>query len=210
MSLRLESKWSATSRNLTEITDLLLQEDYHVLYPARRIYSVYYDGIMMPEYWRGEEGIVPRKKHRIRWYHRMDGYRNGANYEVKITGVDGRLKFSSPVGSDPASHHPEVAEMRKLIYARRILPLSLVTYVRRYFGHDSGRRFTVDHDLTYHRVLTFDRHGLKTGFVARDEHLAFELKAPYETDDQNFAESVPMMRVRFSKFARSLERLAIV
>jgi len=210
MSTRLETKWAASASSLPRIANLLLSEGYYVLYPARRIFSVYYDGDRVPEYWRGEEGVVPRKKHRIRWYHSLDGYREKSSYEVKITAVDGRRKFSARVDENAKGRHPEIVTMLRLIESREISPLSLVNYVRRYFGHESGRRFTVDHDITYRRVLKFDSRMLNAGSAARDEDLALELKAPYEIPDLNFSETVPMTRVRFSKYSRSIERLSIV
>jgi hypothetical protein len=200
----------ASSSYLARISQLLIDEGYRVLYPARRIFSVYYDHERFPEYWRGEEGVVPRKKLRVRWYHNQIGFLEKASFEVKITGVDGRLKYTAPVDCFESDLATEVIEMRRLIDSRQVLPRSLVSYVRRYFSDDSGRRFTVDHDITYRTVHSFNMTSLLLGTAARDDSLALELKAPYATSDLNFAETVPMTRIRFSKFSRSLEHLQMV
>ena len=200
----------ANASHLARISHMLIDEGYRVLYPARRIFSVYYDHERFPEYWKGEEGVVPRKKLRIRWYHNQFGYLDKASFEVKITGVDGRMKFAAPIDSADGGLASEIADMRRLIDSRQVRALSLVSYVRRYFSDYAGRRFTVDHDITYRSVHSFDMNSLLLGTVARDDSLALELKAPYATDDISFAETVPMTRIRFSKFSRSLEHLQMV
>lgn len=210
MSTRIEVKWSAHASYLSRISQLLKDKGYDCLYPARRIFSVYYDGFNTPEYWRGEEGIVPRRKRRIRWYHSRDGFKQGAKYEVKISGTDGRLKFSAPTIMTAPPSSPEVLKMREMIATKRISPLVLVSYVRRYFGDDSGKRFTVDHDITYRRVHAFDLQRLNLGGAVRDDMLAMEMKADDTVSNMNFAEAIPMTRIRFSKFSRSLEALNIV
>ena len=209
MISRIEVKWAAHSSYLERIGRLLKDEGFNCLYPARRIFSVYYDAFNAPEYWRGEEGVVPRRKRRIRWYHSYSGYKQDATYEVKISGTEGRLKFTGDTRiSVPMS--PEVVAMREMIATQRISPLTLVSYVRRYFGHDSGKRFTVDHDITYRRVHRFDLETLSVGATVRDDMLALEMKAEDTIPNMNFAEAVPMTRIRFSKFARSLEALHMV
>ena len=91
MSSRIEIKWSAHANSLDRIGRMLTDEGYTCLYPGRRIFSVYYDAYNHPEYWRGEEGVVPRRKRRIRWYHSSEGSRPDAGYEVKISGAGGRF-----------------------------------------------------------------------------------------------------------------------
>jgi hypothetical protein len=210
MSSRIEIKWSAHASFLDRIAQLLTDEGYNCLYPARRIFSVYYDAFNHPEYWRGEEGVVPRRKRRIRWYHSSDGFRNEARYEVKISGTDGRLKFTGAADEINYKSPPEILRMREMISSRLINPQAMVSYVRRYFGHCSGRRFTVDHDITYRKVHRFDLKSLSLGTAVRDEFLALEMKADNTVPNLDFAEAVPMTRVRFSKFSRSLEELNIV
>ena len=206
---RIEVKWAAHSSYSDRIGKLLKDEGYSCLYPARRIFSVYYDAFNAPEYWRGEEGVVPRRKRRIRWYHSCSGFKQDAQYEVKISATDGRLKFAgSTKNVVPASQ--EVLIMRELIATQRIRPLSLVSYVRRYFGDHSGKRFTVDHEITYRRVHRFDLQTLTLGATVREDMLALEMKAEDTVANMNFAEAIPMTRVRFSKFSRSLEALNIV
>jgi hypothetical protein len=210
VTIRIETKWAARAADLPRISTMLIADGYEVLFPARRIFSVYYESDRLPEYWRGEEGIVPRRKRRIRWYHSRDGYLERANYEVKITGTDGRLKFSGPTIAGEIEHHSEIVRMQGLIRDRIIRPLTLVNYVRRYFGDSSGRRFTVDHDITYRHVHQFDLKTLALGRTVRDECLAIELKAAHQVSNLNYSETVPLTRTRFSKFSRSLECLSLV
>ena len=210
MSSRIEIKWSAHANNLDRIGRMLTDEGYTCLYPGRRIFSVYYDAYNHPEYWRGEEGVVPRRKRRIRWYHSSEGFRQDARYEVKISGADGRLKFTGDPNEINHRSPPEIQEMRSLISSRCINPQAMVSYVRRYFGHPSGRRFTVDHDITYRKVHRFDLKSLALGAAVRDEFMALEMKAENTVPNLDFAETMPMTRVRFSKFSRSLEALNIV
>ena len=71
--------------------------------------------------------------------------------------------------------------------------LTLVNYVRRYFGHSSGQRFTVDNDITYRHFHHFDLKALARGRVVRDECLAIELNVAHQLSNLNYSETVSVV-----------------
>ena len=68
MSFRIEEKINLHKNNLFYIKDWLLKNESKVLFPTRIISSVYYDNDNFDMYQNSIEGVVPRKKIRIRFY----------------------------------------------------------------------------------------------------------------------------------------------
>ena len=83
---RFEIKFDVTNVNLSKILST-----FHLsyLYPQRMITSIYYDTKNIKYFNDSEEGIIPRRKVRIRSYDNQIS----SNLEVKETMVDYRKKF---------------------------------------------------------------------------------------------------------------------
>lgn len=205
MIVRSELKWATRAGNVHEILRHLSSIGARPLYRARRIFSVYYDTLDFTNYRKGEEGTVPRHKLRVRWYGHLHGYRDDANYEFKVTGTDGRFKYTGAVSKGLEDAPPEFRNVADQIRQKRMVPLTLVHYVRRYFQGAAGMRFTLDQDITYAQTHHFDTQSLVVGARHRDDWLAFELKTPNEKEFLDFGNEFPFSRSRFSKYARSIE-----
>ena len=61
-------------------------------HPSRQVNSIYFDTPKLDFYTASEEGILPRKKIRIRWYNENT---NKVFKETKISSIEGRYKFNS-------------------------------------------------------------------------------------------------------------------
>ena len=113
------------------------------LYPDRKIISCYFDTIDHQLFWDSEEGLLPRKKVRIRWYN------DDLNYtkEIKISSIEGRYKYI-----DHSSNYDsttDIAKVRIFDTDHGILfPSLIVTYFRQYYEY-SGLRLTFDSNISY-------------------------------------------------------------
>ena len=68
MTFRIEEKVIIYKNNLYEVKKWISKNDYCLLYPKRIIKSLYFDNSSTDMYKDSEEGCVPRKKIRIRYY----------------------------------------------------------------------------------------------------------------------------------------------
>ena len=89
MSFRKEKKYRLTFSELSFVKKKLFQSGMSSLYPARIVNSCYFDTHDLKLFSESEEGVLPRKKIRIRWYDK----KNNFSKEVKISSIEGRFKY---------------------------------------------------------------------------------------------------------------------
>ena len=90
MSFRNEKKYRLSYGDLYELKSQLISVGMKKLYPDRQINSEYLDTKELKMFSDSEEGVLPRKKIRIRWY--KD--KSVQNLETKISSIEGRFKKS--------------------------------------------------------------------------------------------------------------------
>ena len=88
MSFRKEFKFRVTNNDLILIKKRLLSDTMSVLYPSRRVNSIYFDTKCLKMFTESEEGTLPRKKIRLRWYNDDEN----KSLEKKISALEGRYK----------------------------------------------------------------------------------------------------------------------
>jgi hypothetical protein len=202
---RSELKWGIRPESAVEIMRELRDQGASVLFPARRIFSVYYDDQRLKNFVLGEEGVVPRTKTRVRWYDSLVGYQDDPKLEYKVTGTNSRRKMTSSLGDRQLDEHADLIGVKQKVRQKQLVPVTLVTYVRRYYQIGDSARFTLDEDISYARVYSFDLLSLKIGPRLRDSWMVFEMKTPNETEFLDIGDEFPASRSRFSKYARSIE-----
>ena len=89
MSFRSETKFRLSYGDKYLLKSNLLSLGMKQLYPSRLINSQYFDTEKLQMFFDSEEGIVPRKKIRVRWYHE----KHEKNLETKISSIEGRFKI---------------------------------------------------------------------------------------------------------------------
>ena len=94
---RFEIKFDASDIKLNKITSGL--KLIH-LYPQRKIISIYYDTNKLNFFNDSEEGIVPRRKIRLRFYNDS----NSSNLEIKETRNDFRKFMFKNVNAKNLNH----------------------------------------------------------------------------------------------------------
>ena len=90
MSFRIEEKLYIKSEHLIDFKQFLIERSAKQLYQPRRIKSLYFDNLNFDMYNDSIEGMVPRKKIRIREYPNTSD--KNFYLEIKNSSVEGRFK----------------------------------------------------------------------------------------------------------------------
>ena len=195
LSFRIEEKIVVTTNELFGVRERLGREGMTELFPARVIRSVYFDSRTNGMFVDSEEGSLPRKKLRIRTY---DGSTSGANFETKISSVEGRFKTTKKLTGDDRDRLIEngIVDSRYGLCDPRVE----ISYTRKYYQL-SGVRITFDTNIRYRR---------QNSLIEASESLnVMEIKAPAEAPSDFLLRLVAEPRRRFSKFSRAFSLTGI-
>jgi len=190
MSFRKEKKFRLTKYDLDSLRNKLLLQGMEPLYEKREIKSLYYDSKLYSMYHDSEEGLLPRKKIRVRWYNDI----RKASKEVKISSFEGRFKTSEFI--DVTSQNSLPINLNDPYYGI-IFPSLLVSYTREYFAFES-MRITFDSDIKYFN------HRLDQNIPFTDEEHVMEIKVGIDVSDDYIESLIKLPTSRFSKYSRGL------
>ncbi len=162
------------------------------LYPARKINSCYFDNKNLDLFHESEEGILPRKKIRFRWYNSEPIY----FIESKISSLEGRFKTSKPTS------HVEQKNIFKLEIKDQkygiLKPELLVSYERSYFKL-GNLRITFDENIKYKNI----NHHSKISYL--DKESVMEIKTNIDITDEYIEGLLSSSNERFSKYSRGVK-----
>ena len=164
------------------------------LYEARMISSTYFDNKNFDCYKDSQEGLLPRKKLRIRNYPNTDVIK--FNEEIKTSSIEGRFKISNALTPKATSSLMRFG-IKDKIYGV-CYPVLLVSYMRTYYTYDKVR-ITFDTDITY------VNHSNK--FLLKDPETVIEIKAEDIYTKQYLEDLISIPRRRFSKYSRGVEKV---
>ena len=91
MSFRLEKKFTLDTRKYDEFIRYINTIDAKKIYNSRKVFSTYFENDFFSSFKQSEEGVVPRKKIRIRSYNTND-HSVVSKLEIKISAEDSRFK----------------------------------------------------------------------------------------------------------------------
>jgi SPX domain protein involved in polyphosphate accumulation len=183
--LRQEQKYFL---NFNELSNVINYFDAFSTFSPRIVNSIYFDSHDLVYYHFGDEGVVPRKKIRFRWYGNCHNYPNKGNLEVKETHEHFKQKQSLPFNFKKFNNLIDYANT----FSNHIInPKCQVTYERQYFMNSLGVRFTYDYNIRFKDLNT-------KAFIHYPDNI-FEIK--YDGYDKNLYQSVLGDRLtRFSKY----------
>tara|TARA_B100000886_G_scaffold325554_1_gene271216 strand:- start:475 stop:1068 length:594 start_codon:yes stop_codon:yes gene_type:complete len=190
MSFRKERKYRLSKFEFEILKNDLFCRGMHTLYNKRKIHSLYYDTIMMDMFKDSEEGVVPRKKLRIRWY----GHPNEANIETKISSIEGRFKISTP------KRFLSFEDLPKKIIDQNygtLTPSLLVSYDREYFLLNKMR-------ITFDSLIKYKNYRHLKSVECEDKEHVMEIKVSAYTSNDYVETIIPYATSRFSKYSRGL------
>tara|TARA_Y100000996_G_C22461755_1_gene618372 strand:+ start:197 stop:790 length:594 start_codon:yes stop_codon:yes gene_type:complete len=194
LSFRIEDKLYIKNENLIDFKHFLNTHSSKRLHKPRVIESLYFDNQNLQTYNDSIEGMVPRKKIRIRNYPSSDDHKY--YYEIKNSSVEGRYKTRKIIDKKAFEEIKKVG-----IFDEQYglcLPKIYVKYLREYFKVKDVR-ISVDTNIQY--------RDYKTNFQISDDRVIAELKTSINKDVDELIKDFPIQRIRFSKYCFGMEKL---
>lgn len=160
------------------------------LYDDRKVNSIYFDNLYHSSFSDSEEGTLPRKKIRFRWY---DENNEKIQLEVKTSSVEGRFKTSEILTLSKFNWH----KSHGLLDNRygNCHQSTLVSYERSYYVIE-GLRLTFDQNISY--------LNLRNGIEYKESEVVFEIKTGVDISDDFIFGILYGKDRRFSKYSRSI------
>ena len=188
MSYRKELKYRLSYSDLNILKNSLYKDGLIKLYPSRKILSKYFDTDNLKMFNDSEEGLLPRKKIRVRWYENN----TDKNLETKISSIEGRFKTSNKLIDYKSSQFNFIDND----YGK-IFPSVLISYKREYFSM-KGLRITFDSDINYEnlRILCSNNYS--------DPECVMEVKTDVIISEDYITKIIPFPTSRFSKYSRAI------
>jgi len=190
MSFRKEIKFRLSKYDFDLLKNNLLLKGMQPLYKKRNINSLYYDTQTLRMFNDSEEGLLPRKKIRIRWYNDI----TFAKMEVKISSVEGRFKTTTMNGLSSQSFMPK--NFFDTDYGT-LTPSLLVSYTREYFTLNSMR-------LTFDSSIKYINYRQSQSIKYQENECVMEIKVFPHISDDYIKRIIPWSTSRFSKYCRGL------
>lgn len=190
MSFRKEKKYRLTTFDYHMLQNLLFKKGMQRLYEKRVVNSIYYDTSSLDMFHQSEEGELPRKKIRIRWYNNDKKF----SLEKKTSSIEGRYKSNCSLNCNAKDKLPftllddNYGKLTQSLY---------VFYERLYFTIEKVR-ITFDLNIGYKNL----RQNLNNIF--EDPERVMEVKTSIFTSEDFIESIIPIQITRFSKYSRGI------
>ena len=197
MSFRLEKKFTLDTRKYDEFIRYINTIEAKKIYNSRKVFSTYFENDFFSSFKQSEEGVVPRKKIRIRSYNTND-HSVVSKLEIKISAEDSRFKKVERIKSN---HQIEKLLSRGFIDRNYGLckPLLNVSYEREYYQ-------LTDHRITIDKNISYCNFKKKKNFF-KEPLSIIEFKSD-TTKDINLYDNILTSPIsRFSKYCRGMNKV---
>ena len=196
MSFRIEEKLKVADSKIFQLRDWITKNMGVTLYPSRTINSIYFDNQDYTMYNQSIEGVLPRKKIRLRVYGKEFSPNKSINKEIKISSVEGKYKISELVQNPSKLLNFGIYDNNYGL----CIPVLNVLYERSYYKI-KNIRLTIDEKIIYRKIAnrkisepsTFDKYNI------------VELKCNSKKSISLLSNNFPFERTRFSKYTRGIE-----
>ena len=199
MKFRFEEKIKLDSKKIFFFKKWLNENKAQNIYPNREVYSIYFDNKEFQTHQDSIEGVVPRKKIRLRTYNFISENVNNFNLEIKKTLPFGRLKDSQSLKKNNIL-------LRNGLFLSDYgwcYPRIIVKYVRSYYQL-SKIRVTLDSNIAFKK---FNSKNKKIFFFNNFELVVAELKANSIDHINEINNKLQFEKTRFSKYCYGIEAL---
>ena len=192
MSFRVEEKILVNENDNFLVKKFLKLNSAKKLYNPRIVKSLYFDNNSFDMFHNSEEGIVPRRKIRIRSYPKFN---NKYFLEIKISSVEGRFKKSK-----------EISDIQFLEFIKNGIfdkqyghckPKIYVKYLREYYMI-KNTRITYDKDIEYLNV--------QQRILGKENSKVLELKQNKDKSVDELFLDFPFSRIRYSKYCFGINK----
>jgi hypothetical protein len=191
MSFRVEEKLNIDKKNIDSFKAWIIENHGIKIFPDRKIVSEYFDNEQLDMHYEGEEGIVPRKKIRIRHYLSKDNKIKDYFLEKKINSIEGRFKISKKIHNYKNILKKGFIEPSYGVCKAKVR----VEYMRSYFK-------IFDVRLTFDRDIAYSKFNSK--LKKKDDSIIVEIKSQNLNFINHIQQRFPFNRIRFSKYSRAI------
>ena len=192
MSFRVEEKILVNENDNFLVKKFLKLNSAKKLYNSRVVKSLYFDNNSFDMFQNSEEGIVPRKKIRIRSYPKFN---NKFFLEIKISSVEGRFKKSNEISDTQC-----LELIKNGIFDKQYghcKPKIYVKYLREYYVM-KNTRITYDKDIEYLNV--------QQRILGKENSRVLELKPNKDKNTDELFLDFPFSRIRYSKYCFGINK----
>ena len=199
MSFRVEEKILVNENNNFLVKKFLKLNFLKKLYNPRVVKSLYFDNDSFDMFQHSEEGIVPRKKIRIRTYGSFDFLRSKSPYslEIKMTREHQRLKKTiNNIEYNSLINDGYYDKKYGFCYEKVD-----VSYNREYYLVDDIR-VTIDKDIQYNQI---NLNKISSINVKYEKKYVLEIKTDIKKNITFLLNNFDFPRSRFSKYERAIQ-----
>ena len=195
MSFRIEEKLYIKKEHLVDFKIFLKNNLSKKLFQKRIIRSLYFDSMNLDMYNDSIEGLVPRKKIRIRQY--LSGDDKNLYLEIKNSSVEGRFKTRKIITENEKLQLTKSGHFDSQYGV--CIPNFFVKYDREYLKI-ADVRISIDTNLVYRDFYTNRLHN--------DNKVIVEIKTSILKNQDDLIRDFPFQRIRFSKYCYAVENLS--
>ncbi len=189
MSFRNERKYRLSYGDSVKLKSNLISRGMKKLYPDREINSEYFDTEELKMFSDSEEGILPRKKIRVRWY--QD--KSVKNLETKISSIEGRFKKSVRLSKNLKEKNSYLQDS----FYGKIFSSIIVNYKREYYEFKNLR-------LTFDTKINYKNSRLNSPIRYNDKETVLEIKTKNLDINDYIDQFINYPTSRFSKYCRGI------
>ena len=208
MNPRIEQKITFDIFDYPSILQWIKDNDGFVLFPRRIITSRYFDNFRLEMFHETKEGIIPRKKIRIRNYgsRKLNELKNDFSFEYKLSTDNMRLKNEKRFINKNEFLKLSNFGIEDKQYGS-CFPILDISYEREYF-FIKDIRLTIDKSIEYDSSSNFLKENLNQNFF-KDKICVCEIKSKFNYETNELLNDFPFQRTKFSKYERGIELLEI-
>ena len=168
-------------------------------YIGRKINSYYFDTVDLNDYIDSEEGTVPRKKLRYRWYGKK--FSKKGNFEIKRTFDLKRTKEKYEI----LDYMSQIKLYLKK-FKKNYIPTVKISYDREYYF---SKKYSAD--FTFDTNIFFERLNKNYNKISRvcDQKKLLEVKIDLRKSPDNILSYLNFKRVRNSKYCNAIQKTKI-
>mgnify|MGYP001165052938 FL=1 len=194
MSFRKEIKLILNRKNSLDFKKMIIDRGAIAMYPQRKISSLYFDNQKKQSHIDSEEGILPRKKIRIRTYPNSEN--KEFFFEKKISSPEGKFKSSKKISLPLYNKIVKQGFFDKMYGSLK--PVLHVEYFREYYLLENFR-VTIDEKISYRMF--------KKKIPKKDIKSVVEIKFTNKENEDSIINSFTNKLTRFSKYSNGINLL---
>ena len=178
------------------------------VFSQRKVFSIYFDTYDYKDFQDSEEGTVPRKKIRLRYYN------TSINFLKDKKTLDGAVEIKKTFDSYREKKTIKINKSLKdsIKFTRNFLnkkryPNCAILYDRNYYKSIDGTRITIDKNIKYYSIdpnLNFHSYGMETNNIVEIKLDDINIKNTIDTD------FLSAYRVRFSKYCQAIGKIKLL